>query len=157
MDLSWLVGPFGYLGIFIISAVMTANILLPYPAVVTSVAAGAALNPLLVGIFSGLGAAAGELVGYGLGYKGRTLLSKRMKKAVLEKRWGRTEKLFHKYGGLLVFVIAATPLPDDILGMICGAIRYDVLKFYLFSAAGKVIIYTVFAITGKLLFGSWAF
>ena len=135
------------------SAIMTSTILVPYPGIVAiSAIAGTALNPFLVGIFAGLGAGAGELTGYGLGYGGGKLLSKNMKKPIFRRQWKHTERLFHKYGGVLIFILAVTPLPDDILGMICGAIHYDVIKFYLWATAGKTVLYTVFAVTGNVLF-----
>ncbi|MBR9679243.1 MAG: VTT domain-containing protein [Nanoarchaeota archaeon] len=152
MVLEWFVQTFGYLGIFIASAVMTANILIPYPATIISFVGGAAFNPLLVGISAGLGAAIGELTGYGLGYGGKKILLKKMKKSILKKQWTKTKKAFHKHGGLLIFFMAVTPLPDDLLGMFCGATHYDVKKFLFFAAAGKIVLYTIFAVTGNTIF-----
>ena len=152
--LQWAVNTFGYFGIFVASAIMTANILIPYPATIISLLAGAAMNPFLVGISAGFGAAVGELTGYGLGYGGRKVLLKKMKKRELKKEWTHMKRLFHKYGGFMVFVMAVTPLPDDVLGMFCGAVHYDVKKFLFFAAAGKIIFYTVFAVTGNVLFSA---
>jgi membrane protein YqaA with SNARE-associated domain len=152
LALRWVANTFGYIGIFVASAIMTANILIPYPATIISFIAGAAMNPFLVGVSAGLGAAVGELTGYGLGYGGRKILLKKMKKKELKKEWTHMKKLFHKYGGFLVFAMAITPLPDDVLGMFCGAVHYDVKKFLFFAAAGKIIFYMVFAVTGSVLF-----
>ena|SRR3989338_2768909 len=162
MDASFLIGlvvSFGYLGVFLASLIGSASIFLPLPSFLIVTAAGTTLNPILVGIAAGLGSAIGELVGYliGLGLlygKKRISRKKENKYSKLVKKWFR-----RKRGMAIIFIFALTPLPDDIVGIVCGAIKYDVKKFFVATLAGKIILHIALAYAGlygieiiKLLF-----
>lgn len=144
---SWfkfIVETFGYLGIFIISFIGSASIFIPIPGFILVFAAGRYLNPWFVGIAAGIGAALGELTGYGIGVGG---------KKVLEKKYGKwidkTKKYVEKYGIFwIVLAFAALPLPDDIIGLLAGIIRYDIKRFLIASIIGKIIMYLVLAWAG---------
>ena len=147
-----LVNTFGYLGVFLGSLIGSASIFLPVPSFIFTVAAGALLDPLLVGVLAGFGAAIGELVGYGIGY-GLHLGHKKLrkgKKYKKDKKWTITiKKWFHrKYGPLVIFIFAITPLPDDIIGIFCGVTKYDVKKFFVATLLGKVILSLILAYVG---------
>jgi len=102
------------------------------------------LNPLLVGLIAGLGAAIGEFTGYGLGLGGRKVIEKKYKKDI-----EKVEKLFQRYGGFLIIVLfAATPLPDDIVGLLGGTLRYSLKKFFIASLIGKIILNLALAYAG---------
>ena len=58
----------GYVGIFLVSLLGNATILLPAPSLVVVFAMGTALIPLLVGLAAGAGDALGELTGYAAGF-----------------------------------------------------------------------------------------
>ena len=55
---------FGYPGIFIISILANATVLLPAPGVAVVFTMGGMLNPFFLGIVAGIGSAIGELSGY---------------------------------------------------------------------------------------------
>ena len=134
----------GYLGIFAISLVSSASIVLPVPYFAFVFAAGAVLNPILVGIAGGLGSAIGELTGYAIGYGGKKALSEKY-----EKLLGRTEKWVEKCGLFVVIILfAATPLPDDIVGVLGGALGYSVKKFFIASLIGKLALNFALAFGG---------
>ncbi|MFW6126327.1 MAG: hypothetical protein ACOC58_04400, partial [Chloroflexota bacterium] len=63
---------YGYLGLLLLS-LSTATILFPLPWEAAVVAAGATLNPLLVGAIATAGATVGELSSYVVGYIGKDL------------------------------------------------------------------------------------
>lgn len=92
---SFLAG-YGYLGIFLISLISSSTIIFPIPSAAFVFAAGAFLNPFLVGLSAGIGAAIGELTGYVLGIGGRKTVGKKWRKQI-----DKVEKLFQKYGGFL--------------------------------------------------------
>ena len=141
----------GYLGIFLASLLGSATVIFPIPIFVIIFTAGAVFNPFLVGIIAGTGSAVGELVAYGIGFGGRKLLGKRieLKKKGLGYWLHRGQKWLHSYGGFfLVFIFAATPLPDDVIGIICGSIRYDIKKFFLACLLGKVLLSLILAYAG---------
>ena len=127
---------FGYLGIFIVSFVGSATIIVPVPVFLPVFLAGSVMNPWLVGIVGGAGSALGELTGYVVGRGGEKLVNAK------HKKWlDRAEKWFEKHGAFPVIILfAATPLPDDILGIICGAIKYDIKKFFVGELIGKIIL-----------------
>ncbi len=153
-----LVNSFGYLGVFLGSLIGSASIFLPVPSFLFTVAAGGLLNPFWVGIAAGVGSAIGELVGYGIGY-GISLGHKKMKKkkySKKERKWIKILKEWFqkKYGPLIIFLFAITPLPDDIVGIFCGAIKYDIKKFFVATLLGKIILSLILAYVG---FYGWDF
>jgi membrane protein DedA with SNARE-associated domain len=139
----------GYLALFVVSAIGNATILLPIPVFLLIYAAGSASSDVfscfVIGVVAGAGAAVGELVGYAIGYGVEI-------EAHIDMKFGRqydfTRKLFSKYGFLVIPVFAATPLPHDIVGIICGVIRYPVEKFFIGTLIGKIIVSTVLALGG---------
>ena len=164
-----IVASFGYLGVFFASFVGSATVLLPAPVFLAIFTAGSVLNPWLVGIIGGFGAALGELIGYLVGFGGKKIAEKNKgghkhfkalrnwwssfrkkeikKEEQLEKGLiKRATKWFEKRGAFPVIILfAATPLPDDVVGIICGAIRYDVKKFFLATLIGKIAMMTTLA------------
>jgi membrane protein DedA with SNARE-associated domain len=139
----------GYLALFVISAIGNATILLPIPVFLLIYTAGSAsggvFNCFIIGAIAGAGAAVGELVGYGIGYGVE-------REAHIDMKFGRqydfTRKLFRKYGFWIIPVFAATPLPHDLVGIICGVIRYPVEKFFIGTLIGKVLVSIVLALGG---------
>ena len=55
------IGAYGYPGVFLISVLASATIVLPAPSLAVVFALGSSLNPVLVGLAAGLGEALGEL------------------------------------------------------------------------------------------------
>lgn len=139
-----LVTTFGYLGVFAASIIGSASVILPMPLFVLIFFAGGFLNPFLVGIVAGIGSAIGELVAYAVGFGSRRLLERKkvkLKKKGLSKWLARGQAWMHKRGGFFViFIFALTPLPDDIIGIICGSIKYDLKKFFIACVLGKVLL-----------------
>jgi len=135
---------YGYIGIFLISLIGSATIFLPLPSAIFVFIAGALLNPFLVGLFAGIGSAIGEFTGYALGLGGRKIMKKKWKKEIK-----KIEGLFQNYGGFLVILIfAATPLPDDITGIVAGILRYPIKKYFLASLIGKIVLHLLLAYAG---------
>jgi uncharacterized membrane protein YdjX (TVP38/TMEM64 family) len=66
--------PIGLLVLFGLAALSTATLILPAPGLALTAVAGAAGDPIVVGIVAGLGQAVGELTGYAAGWSGRSLL-----------------------------------------------------------------------------------
>ena len=141
----------GYIGVFLASVIGSATVIFPLPIFLVIFMAGAALNPFLVGIVAGVGSAIGELIAYGVGFGGRKLLEKKieLKKKGLGYWLRRGQKWMHRTGGFfVVFLFAATPLPDDVIGIICGSIRYDIKKFFIACLLGKIVLSLLIAYAG---------
>ncbi len=137
-------GTWGYLGIFMVNLIGAATIIFPIPAFFVVFIFGAILNPWLVGISAALGAVLGELTGYAIGLGGKKAIEKKygywLKKA---NEWMKKYKAF-----FIITLFAATPLPDDVLGIFCGAIKYDLKKFFIASLTGKLIMNLFLAFGG---------
>lgn len=139
---------YGYPGVFLISLIGNATLILPAPSYAVVFAVGGALNSVVVGIVAGLGAALGELTGYLAGIGGR---------AVVENRalYHRLENRMRSKGGLVViFLLALVPNPAfDIGGIVAGTLRMPVWQFVLAAWAGKSIRFMLVAFGGQFLLG----
>lgn len=138
---------YGFFGVFFVSLISHATIFLPLPSYLIVYALGPQMNPFLLGIFAGVGAALGELTSYFVGYgveKGTHLEEK--------KSYPGVRKAFKKYGFWAIPVFALTPLPTDIIGLVAGILRYPLLKFFLGCLIGKIILHWVMAYGGAYSF-----
>jgi membrane protein YqaA with SNARE-associated domain len=133
---------YGYPGIFIISFLANATVLLPAPGIAIVFAMGGIFNPLAVGVAAGAGGALGELSGYLAGFSGQ---------AVIERAdiYERMVSWMTRNGNLTVLLLAATPNPFfDLTGIAAGALKMPILRFLFWSFIGITIKMTVFAYLG---------
>jgi membrane protein YqaA with SNARE-associated domain len=82
----------GYLGIFLLSILANATIILPAPAFALVFSWGAVFNPFLVALAAGAGSSLGELSGYLAGFSGQKV-AERTRLVMKLEEWMR------KYGG----------------------------------------------------------
>lgn len=144
---------YGYLGVFLIPFIGSASFILPMPGLAVIATGGALLPPVagvppwvIVGLLAGLGEALGELTGYAAGYGGRAVLQHRRFMATIE-RW------MHHQGSLVMFTMAAIPNPFfDVAGVIAGAVRMPLWKFFTAVLLGKVLKSIYIAGAGALGF-----
>ena len=67
---------YGYPGIFLISLLANATILLPRPGVAIVFAMGSVFEPALVALAAGLGATVGEISAYAAGFSGQAVIER---------------------------------------------------------------------------------
>jgi membrane protein YqaA with SNARE-associated domain len=133
----------GYPGIFLVSLLGNATIVLPAPTLALVFAMGSALPPLLVGLFAGVGSTLGELTGYAAGFGGQPAIEN-------ATVYGRLVAWMQRRGGITVFVLSLIPNPFlDLAGIAAGSLRYPVWRFLLFCFLGKVIKTTLAAWAGS--------
>ncbi len=138
----------GYSGIFLVSLLGNATIILPAPSLVLVFSMGSALPPVLVGLVSGVGEALGELTGYATGFGGRAIIEN-------EKRYRRLVRWMERRGGITVFVLSVIPNPVfDLAGIAAGTLRYPLWRFLLFCWLGKTIKTMLVAWAGALSFNA---
>ena len=102
------------------------------------------LNPLVVGVISGIGAGMGQYLHYYVGLGGRHLFSREN-----QARFERWRDRYGKYGVWLILFLAATPLtPDDIIWVPLGLMRYPKGKALVAGIVGKTILSLVYAYAG---------
>lgn len=137
---------YGYIGAFVISFFGNLTIIFPVPYSVAIAALGAyGLDPILLGVFAGIGATIGEISSY--------LLGRGMSMAQLEEKYGqrlkKVRQLVDEYGYLTVFIFAVTPLPDDMVMIPAGIIGLSLTKVIIASLIGKILLAIIIAYAGK--------
>ena len=135
---------FGYLGVFVISFIGSVSVIFPIPYTLVIFFLGSVLDPFFVAVSGGLGAALGEFSGYALGYYGRTVVNKERR-----RKMDYMVKLFDRYGPVTIFLFALTPLPDDLLFIPLGVMRYPFLKAFIPSLLGKMLMTFILAYSGQ--------
>jgi membrane protein YqaA with SNARE-associated domain len=135
---------FGYLGVFIISFIGSVSVIFPIPYTIVIYLLGAVLDPVFVAVSGGLGSALGEFSGYALGYYGRAVVSEERR-----RKMDYMVKLFDRYGPAAIFLFALTPLPDDLLFIPLGVMRYSFLKAFIPALLGKMLMTFILAYSGQ--------
>jgi len=138
---------YGYPGIFLLSLVANATIIVPAPAILVVFALGAHLPPLWLGLAAGSGAAIGELSGYLAGFGGQAIIED-------QASYQRLTAWMQRNGNLTVFALALVPNPIfDLAGIAAGALRMPVWRFLGWCWLGKVLRMMAIALAGAGLFG----
>ncbi|GBC71129.1 hypothetical protein HRbin02_00908 [Candidatus Calditenuaceae archaeon HR02] len=134
----------GYPGVFLLSLVGSAIPFLPLPYLFVVVILSGILDPLMLGLVSGLGGALGKITSYLLGRVGYRFLGQERKRSI-----DALNRLIGRYGAIGVFIFALTPLPDDVYYIPIGMTRYSFTKFMAYSTAGKVLLAIFVAYLGR--------
>ncbi len=139
----------GPIGIFLVSLLSNSIpfVTIPYLGIIAgyTVFYRDLWSQILLITSSSLGAATGKIVVYFLGSAARRGLSENSKRNVeLFKKLAR-RSLF-----LAILFLAATPLPDDILYIPLGLMKYPILPYFTAILIGKVIITSV-----VVVYASW--
>ncbi|HVP92214.1 MAG TPA: VTT domain-containing protein [Acidobacteriota bacterium] len=152
--INWLLSlstQYGYFGIFLISLIGSLSIFFPIPYTVVIFTLGGlkagngwAYDPLWIAAAAGLGSTLGEFSGYLLGFGGRRVISEKYK-----KKMDVLVKLLNRYGPLVVFVFALTPLPDDLIFIPLGVMRYSILRTLIPALIGKFFMNLIVAYSGR--------
>lgn len=136
---------FGYPGIFLVSILANATILVPVPGVVFTSAMGAVFNPFWVSVAAGGGAALGELSGYMAGFSGQAVVEN-------AERYERVVGWMRKYGEITILGLAFFPNPlFDLAGMLAGVLKMPIWKFLTYCVIGKILKMMMFAYAGDWL------
>lgn len=144
----------GYLGALIVSFLGNATILLPFPYIgvpfilgglTDEVTSAFVFDPWMIGLVAGFGAMMGEMTGYFIGYGGGQLIDQ-------EQRNGFKEfiKSHPRATPIVLWFLAATPIPDDILIVPLGAARYSWWKVAIPQFIGKTMFMMTIAWAGRI-------
>src|SRR6266705_560746 len=132
-----LVGGNPILVVFLVSIIgnMIPFFPVPYLLFVITIASGfPGLGLFQIAAVSALGASIGKFVSYGLGYGARRALSRST------VRFDSFRRLMGGSSFLLALVFAALPLPDDIILVPLGIIRYSPVKTFIALYSGKFVL-----------------
>ncbi|HJY98947.1 MAG TPA: VTT domain-containing protein [Patescibacteria group bacterium] len=140
---------YGLFGLFLVSIIGNATIILPAPVVITAFVGGAVFNPALVAIVVSLGATIGELTGYFAGYGTAGVVEGKQK-----EKMETIKKYMQKYGALTLFVLAVIPNPlFDLAGIAAGATGVSLRKYFIVVWLGKLVKFAAFAFAGASSIG----
>lgn len=131
---------YGYAGLFLVSLISAASIVLPMPGAAAITSAGALLDPiygipvpLTVGLVAGVAETIGELTGYAAGYGGSPLLRDK-------PFYPRVRAWMQRRGVLTMFLLSCVPNPlVDVAGVAAGAVRMRMTSFLTGVFPGKVV------------------
>jgi membrane protein YqaA with SNARE-associated domain len=145
--LSWL--ELGHIGIFTFTFLVN---MLPFSSPSNLVLAASIsiniseINPLIVGVLVASGSTLAKLAHYYISFYGARVLD--------DKTRNRLENYGCKVGGLgaiILFLAAASPIPDDPIIVALGVVKYHPLKFLAVFFSGKMVISTLGAWMGNAL------
>lgn len=150
-----LANQYGYLGIFLMSLVGALSIFFPIPYTVAiftlaglKVGGTWVFEPIWIAVAAGIGSAIGELSGYLIGVGGRKAISGKYK-----KKMDLLARVFDKYGLVVIFLFALTPLPDDLLFIPLGVMHYDIVRAFVPALIGKFCMNLIVAYSGRFSIG----
>jgi membrane protein YqaA with SNARE-associated domain len=124
---------------------MSIAIPIPYAYVILLLGMEGTMNPLLLAVAGGIGAGIGEFSGYALGYYGRAIISEKR-----QRKMDYMVKVLNHYGPGVIFLFALTPLPDDLLFIPLGIMRYSFIKAFIPCFLGKLLMSGILAFGGQL-------
>jgi len=146
----------GYLGALLAGFIGSSTLFIAiFPSFITIPIIGSQLNPLIVGLVAGLGAGVGQYFHYYIGSGARTIFSRKKKVNVdlSKENTSVWTKRIKKYGVVLIFIFAATPLtPDDILWIPLGVMKYPKIPALIAAIAGKIVLNLFYAYAGAIGF-----
>lgn len=131
-------GNYGYIGVFIISALSSATLFIPAPGWAVVAAMATILDPVYVGLVAGIGSAIGELTGYMVGDGALDFAGR--------KKYEKFLLFIKKNDALAIFVFSFLPNPFfDIAGIAAGAANVPLWRYMLFCAVGRSLRYVLLA------------
>lgn len=141
---------YGYLGVFVISVLAGGISFIPIPGLLVVFTLGSVLNPVIIGITSGLGEALGSVGVYLTGWGGQGAV-----RNLNERFYTRFQDLIHRRGSLAVFFMSAVLNPLFYpFTAIAGMLRFGLVKFFFVCWGGKSVKNIVVASLGYFGLGS---
>lgn len=146
-----------FLGVFVISIFGNFTVIFPIPYTLALVTAATdptiqAWHVIVMGIFAGAGASIGEVSAWFLGKASKNVIEDGM-----EKQVSRAQRWIDKgLAPIIIFVFAATPLPDDAILVFIGLLGYALWKTVIWCFLGKIVLTSATGLAAKYL-GETAF
>ncbi len=148
----------GYGGAFISGLIGTSSLMISVlpPQLLVFILCDPSLefNPFLIGVAAGVGSGIGQYAHYYIGEGGRYVLPQKHRAKI--DAW---KQRIEKYGALLIFLFAVTPLtPDDLIWIPLGMMKYPKKKALVTAIIGKTVMLVAFAYAGHYsihLFRRW--
>jgi membrane protein YqaA with SNARE-associated domain len=144
-----LASQYGYVGAFASAFIgsVTPVIVFPYTIVIFFLAAQG-LNPWLLGLLMGLGAGFGQFSGYIIGVLSAGFLERRKSSHEALERLVKMRPWFMQW---ILFLFAVTPLPDAVIFIPLGMLRYGWIKILIPTLAGKILSGIMVTLSSRFL------
>lgn len=139
----------GYIGVLIFSFLVN---MLPFSSPSNMVLAAFIVtnlqgsSPFIIGVLVAIGSTLAKTIHYFISLYGSKVLNDDIKK--------RLENYGLKLGGIgavVLFLTAASPIPDDPIIVALGVLKYNPVKFSIIFFSGKILITTAGALMGNAL------
>ncbi|MHA1339748.1 MAG: YqaA family protein [Promethearchaeota archaeon] len=161
----WFKNRLGMIGIYVGLAVIstfgnfTVIFPVPYTFALIAVATIPGVNPFIVGLSGAIGATIGEVSAWAIGKSSQEAIGNSEK---IKRMEGYVER---GWAPLLIFIFAATPLPDDAFLLVLGFVNYPFRKVIPWCLLGKFVLCFISAAIPVWLmhvpmtdsFGEWLF
>jgi membrane protein YqaA with SNARE-associated domain len=127
---------YGILGLFF-NGMFSSFIPIPTEITVSALLLGG-VDPLEVFVSLTVGSIIGGYIAYYLGYNGRLL--KRLRKTPEKKHEQKSISIMTKYGwSTIIFFSPWIPILGDIVSIIAGTKRYNLVRYTIFMTTGKTV------------------
>ena len=127
----------GYVGLMLVSFFGSLIPFVPFPAFIllATMSATDQFDLNIIVITSAVASAAAKQIIFTLSYGGRKIITEQTRKRIKP-----FERLVKRYGAGAAFVAAATPIPDDFIYVPLGLAKYNPLRFFISTVAGKIVL-----------------
>lgn len=127
----------GYLGLVLVSFFGSLIPFVPFPAFIllATMSTTDEFDLNIIAITSAVASATAKQIIFYLSYGGRKIISEQTRKRIKP-----FERLVKRYGAGAAFVAAATPIPDDLIYVPLGLAKYNPLRFFISTVAGKIVL-----------------
>ncbi len=127
----------GYLGLALVSFFGSLIPFVPFPSFIllATMSVGNQFDAHALALISAVTATAAKQVIFYISYGGRKIIDEKTRKRIKP-----FERLVKRYGAIAAFVAAATPIPDDLIYVPLGLARYNPLRFFISTLAGKIVL-----------------
>lgn len=127
----------GYFGLVLVSFFGSLIPFVPFPSFIllATMSTTDEFDLNIIAITSAVASAAAKQIIFYLSYGGRKIISEQTRKRIKP-----FERLVKRYGAGAAFVAAATPIPDDLIYVPLGLAKYNPLRFFISTVAGKIVL-----------------
>ena len=146
---NWMESPesveqYGLLGIGVVSMVSHLTVVARDMFIPMYLPLSSIYNPLVMGLFAGVGAALGEVTTYMLGWG--------VAESLDEGDDSRLSRWIQKYGLWAILLVALTPLPDTPIVLLAGSNKLPFWRLFAVECIGKTALYSTGAVVGGFIF-----
>ena len=127
----------GYLGLVLVSFFGSLIPFVPFPSFIllATMSTTDEFDLNIIAITSAVASATAKQIIFYLSYGGRKIINEQTRKRIKP-----FERLVKRYGAGAAFVAAATPIPDDLIYVPLGLAKYNPLRFFISTVAGKIVL-----------------